>query len=215
MYVVVEAPTSTVQATDLDAVETTFVSDGALPALLPGYEPRAQQVDMARRVAHAQNDGRVQIVEAGTGTGKSLAYLLPSAMRALANGEQVAVSTRTIHLQQQLLRKDAPIARRLFGDELEVSLLKAAGTTFASESSSILSIVDEGMEAAERDGLLQIAEWAARPRTAPHGSPFVDRDLWESVQSNTEHTLRVGVPTTRPASTTAPGGKRRGPSFCS
>ena len=197
VYVVVEAPKSTMQATDLDAVETTFVSDGALPALLPGYEPRAQQVDMARRVAHAQNDGRVQIVEAGTGTGKSLAYLLPSAMRALANGERVAVSTRTIHLQQQLLRKDAPIARRLFGDELEVSLLKGRGNYLCKRKlEHRLSIVDEGMEAAERDGLLQIAEWAS---TTSDGSltdlPFVpDRDLWESVQSNTEHTLRVRCP---------------------
>ncbi|MCO4771330.1 MAG: helicase [Deltaproteobacteria bacterium] len=197
VYVVVEAPSVVSQDIDIEAVETTFVSEGALPAILPGYEPREQQLAMARGVAQAQNEGGIQVVEAGTGTGKSLAYLLPSAMRALANGERVAVATRTIHLQQQLLRADAPIARQLFGAELEVSLLKGRGNYLCKRKlEHRLSLLDGDTEPAERQGLLQIGEWA---ETTSDGSlsdlPFVpDRDIWESVQSNTEHTLRVRCP---------------------
>jgi len=197
VYVVVEAPSVTVQQTDLEAVETTFVSEGALPAILPGYEPREQQVAMARAVARAQNEGRIQIVEAGTGTGKSLAYLLPSAMRALANGERVAVSTRTIHLQQQLLRKDAPIARKLFGEDLFVSLLKGRGNYLCKRKlEHRLNSLDGSEEPTERQALLQIGEWAdATSDGSLTDLPFVpDRDIWESVQSNTEHTLRVRCP---------------------
>lgn len=197
VYVVVEPPSETIQATDLDAVNATFVSQDALPSVLPGYEPREQQLQMARAVAQAQNDGGILVVEAGTGTGKSLAYLLPAAMRALANGERVAISTRTIHLQQQLLRKDAPVARKLFGDDLEVSLLKGRGNYLCKRKlEHRLNVMDDTTEPTERQALLTIGAWAD---TTNDGSltdlSFVpDWDLWESVQSNTEHTLRVRCP---------------------
>jgi ATP-dependent DNA helicase DinG len=197
VYVVVEAPSETEKKTDLAAVEAAFTAAEGLPAMLPGYEPREQQLAMARAVAETQNGGSIQIVEAGTGTGKSLAYLLPAAMRALANGERVAVSTRTIHLQQQLLRKDAPIARKMFGDELEVSLLKGRGNYLCKRKlEHRLSSADDDMEPAERQALVEIGAWA---QTTSDGSltdlAFVpDHDLWESVQSNTEHTLRVRCP---------------------
>lgn len=197
VYVVVEPPSDTEQKTDLLAVETTFVAEGALPSVLPGYEPRDQQLVMARAVTETQNEGRILIVEAGTGTGKSLAYLLPAAMRALANGERVAISTRTIHLQQQLLRKDAPIARKLFGDDLEVSLLKGRGNYLCKRKlEHRLNVLDENVEPAEKQGLLEIAAWADKTSDGSLTDlSFVpDRDLWESVQSNTEHTLRVRCP---------------------
>ena len=197
VYVVVEPPDDTKQKTDISAVETTFVAEGALPSVLPGYEPREQQLAMARAVAETQNEARIQIVEAGTGTGKSLAYLLPAAMRALANGERVAVSTRTIHLQQQLLRKDAPVAQKLFGDDLEVSLLKGRGNYLCKRKlEHRLSVLDENVEPTERQSLLEIAAWADKTSDGSLTDlSFVpDRDLWESVQSNTEHTLRVRCP---------------------
>ena len=197
VYVVVEAPSDQHKPTAMDAVTAVFTDDSALPAILSGYEPREPQVRMARAVANAQNERRIQIVEAGTGTGKSLAYLLPSAMRCIANGERVAIATRTIHLQQQLLRKDSPIARQIFGQELEVALLKGRGNYLCKRKlGDRLKVLDPVAEPEEAAFLDQVAAWDQTTRDGSLSDlPFVpDRDLWELVQSNTEHTLRVRCP---------------------
>lgn len=79
----------------------------------PDFEQRTEQLDMARDVAEALQHGGTLIVEAGTGTGKSLAYLVPAALWALKTGNTVIISTHTINLQQQLEGKDVEFARRL------------------------------------------------------------------------------------------------------
>ena len=99
----------TITPIDADMVASMFSEGGALSQTLPGFEARAEQAQMAQAVAEAINDGERIIIEAGTGVGKSLAYLLPAALYAIANGKRVVISTNTINLQEQLLRKDAPI----------------------------------------------------------------------------------------------------------
>ena len=94
---------------DADMVASMFSEGGELSRALDGFEPRAEQVRMAQAVTEAINDGERIIIEAGTGVGKSLAYLLPAALYALANGKRVVISTNTINLQEQLLNKDVPI----------------------------------------------------------------------------------------------------------
>ena len=96
------------------------------------FEERPQQEEMAEAVAGAFSDGGHWLVEAGTGVGKSLAYLIPAALYALRNGTRVVVSTNTIALQEQLLGKDVPALREILReagaiaspDELRVALLK-------------------------------------------------------------------------------------------
>ncbi|MEJ7652168.1 MAG: DEAD/DEAH box helicase [Chloroflexia bacterium] len=104
---------------DLDELAQLFTPQGALANTFKGYEQRPQQVQMMRKVAEAFNDGKTLLVEAGTGTGKSLAYLAPVARWALQNGERVVISTDTINLQDQLYNKDVPDVRRAFGKEGE------------------------------------------------------------------------------------------------
>ncbi len=102
------------------------------PRAIQGFEERRQQREMALAVGRAFARGGHWMIEAGTGVGKSLAYLLPAALHALNNGERVLVSTNTINLQEQLLTQDVPALRRLLheagvitGDEdLRVSVLK-------------------------------------------------------------------------------------------
>ena len=94
---------------DVDMVASMFSEGGALSNALDGFEARAEQAQMAQAVTEAINDGERIIIEAGTGVGKSLAYLLPAALYALANGKRVVISTNTINLQEQLLKKDVPI----------------------------------------------------------------------------------------------------------
>ena len=93
----------------------------------PGWELREPQIDMCRAVAQALERRLNLVVEAGTGTGKSLAYLLPVLAHAASTGRQVYVSTYTINLQEQLLHKDLPLAARLLGVPLHATLLKGRG----------------------------------------------------------------------------------------
>jgi DNA polymerase-3 subunit epsilon/ATP-dependent DNA helicase DinG len=99
----------TVTPIDADMVASMFSDGGALSQSLDGFEARSEQAEMAQAVTEAINDGERIIIEAGTGVGKSLAYLLPAALYALANGKRVVISTNTINLQEQLLQKDVPI----------------------------------------------------------------------------------------------------------
>lgn len=85
----------------------------AAPSVFDGFEAREEQGKMAEAVRRAMAEGGHWLIEAGTGVGKSLAYLLPAAMHALRNGERVVISTNTIALQEQLIRKDIPALRRI------------------------------------------------------------------------------------------------------
>jgi DNA polymerase-3 subunit epsilon/ATP-dependent DNA helicase DinG len=96
------------------AVDAFFAADGDLAQHLGTlFERRTGQVDMAGQIAQAFNDGDHLLVEAGTGTGKSLAYLLPAALWALQNGQRVVIATNTLNLQDQLLEKEIPQVQAL------------------------------------------------------------------------------------------------------
>src|SRR3954470_17847329 len=101
-------------------METYFGREGRLSAALAGYEPRAEQGELAAEVAAALSDGEHLVAEAGTGTGKSLAYLIP----ALLSGQRVVVATATKALQEQLLTKDVPAAAAALGRKVRVAVLK-------------------------------------------------------------------------------------------
>lgn len=116
---------------DVNEVGELLGEQGPFAQVLPGFEYRVEQVEMGRSVAEAINEGQRLIVEAGTGVGKSLAYLLPAALYALENGRRVVVSTNTINLQEQLIAKDIPtlvdallVAYPGGAQELKFSLLK-------------------------------------------------------------------------------------------
>ena len=103
------------QALDARELAATLRAGGPLQRLHPGYEQRPGQVAMLQAVCDAFNDEVIVAAEAGTGIGKSLAYLIPAVAWAAANDERVVVSTATINLQQQLLAQDLPLAQRVLG----------------------------------------------------------------------------------------------------
>jgi ATP-dependent DNA helicase DinG len=108
-------------------LEAFFSPGGPLSRILAAYEHRAQQVEMSRAVASALADRGNLIVEAGTGVGKSLAYLLPAFLHAQGNEEPVVVSTYTINLQEQLLEKDIPLLESALGREIRAVVAKGRG----------------------------------------------------------------------------------------
>jgi DNA polymerase-3 subunit epsilon/ATP-dependent DNA helicase DinG len=110
----------------LDGLEVSKLVDreGTLSKNLVGYEHRPQQVTMTGYVAQAFTEGKQILVEAPTGVGKSLAYLLPAARFASDTGERVIISTNTIALQDQLINKDVPLVRETLGLDFSAAILK-------------------------------------------------------------------------------------------
>jgi len=101
-------PHEVIRPLNAEQLAETLQPGGEFDQHFQGFEHRAQQVQMLESVAEAFSQGKHLMVEAGTGIGKSLAYLIPSAYWALQNGERVVISTNTIALQDQLINKDIP-----------------------------------------------------------------------------------------------------------
>jgi len=107
-----------------DAICRMFARDGLLGRHLADYEERSEQTDMVYAVCEALNEGSHLLVEAGTGTGKSLAYLVPAIAWACTNRDKIVLSTNTRNLQEQLYRKDLPFLQKLLPGRFEPALLK-------------------------------------------------------------------------------------------
>jgi ATP-dependent DNA helicase DinG len=118
------APTMEPLSLDPEEVASYLEYGGPFSQHFPGYEHRPQQVEMLRVVTQALSEGRHLMVEAGTGTGKSMAYLIPAALFALENNTRVVISTNTIALQDQLINKDIPDLKAALGLDVRATVLK-------------------------------------------------------------------------------------------
>ncbi|HOA25565.1 MAG TPA: helicase C-terminal domain-containing protein [Aggregatilineales bacterium] len=117
-------PRHDIQPIDEEELVALVKPNGALSKALAGYEYRSQQVDMLRQVTRAFNRGQHMFIEAPTGVGKSLAYLLPAARFAVQNDARVVISTNTINLQEQLINKDIPQLTSALKLPVRVAVLK-------------------------------------------------------------------------------------------
>ena len=117
-------PHEVIRPLDAEQLAETLQPGGEFDQHFPGFEHRAQQVQMLQSVAEAFSQGKHLMVEAGTGIGKSLAYLIPAAYWALQNGERVVISTNTIALQDQLINKDIPDMMAALNLKVNASVLK-------------------------------------------------------------------------------------------
>ncbi|MBM4412773.1 MAG: DNA polymerase III subunit epsilon [Chloroflexi bacterium] len=111
-------PTGSSQVIQRSTIQRMFSTSGVLGRMFPGYEQRDAQVTMSQAVADGFNRSQHVIVEAGTGTGKGMAYLVPAALHAMEHGQRVVLATHTINLQDQLYFKDIPKLIEMFDAEL-------------------------------------------------------------------------------------------------
>lgn len=178
-------------------VLAVFQSGSTLASAVGEYEDRPQQRDMAAAVVRAINGDSIAVIEAGTGTGKSLAYLVPAVMHALRNKERIVVSTNTINLQEQLLNKDIPAVRSALGQDFAVELVKGRSNyvckrkaQFAAEELNAL------VEPEHRDELREVLSWAKSSQTGDRGELAVTPrpEVWERVESEADNCLRVRCP---------------------
>jgi ATP-dependent DNA helicase DinG len=184
IYVMVE-PVSAEEITYLDEekLEAAISDGGAVALQLPGFRVRPSQIDMLRQITRAFNGSRIAVAEAGTGVGKSFAYLIPALQWAAQNQERVVIATATINLQQQLVEHDLPLVQRAFGTDVRVALVKGRGNylcrrRMAERREEIELFDDQGSIAA-------LADWA---ETSPTGSRselpfFVSNEEWSQVNS--------------------------------
>ncbi len=170
-------------------VQRSFALDGPLAAAFgAGYEPRAGQVDMAQRVARALNQGDALMVEAGTGTGKTLAYLLPAAAWALANQRRVVIATNTITLQDQLIDKDIPQAQAAL-EALGMARPRAAVLKGRSNYICLRRLQQwrsgRRLNGAELSTLARILVWLPTTQTGDINelamNSQTDREVWQQV----------------------------------
>jgi ATP-dependent DNA helicase DinG len=198
LYVVLEPPEPDVhQPLDLDALTDELAPGGALAAGHPRYEDRPQQRELSRLIGELYNEGGVAVAEAGTGTGKSLAYLLPAVRWALRNGERTVVSTNTINLQEQLVGRDLPLLRRALGEPFRFALVKGR-SNYVSIRRALLASENAGLllDEQRQSELAALVEWSG---TTLDGSlsdlPFrPSPEVWDEVQSDTEVCLRARCP---------------------
>jgi ATP-dependent DNA helicase DinG len=184
-----------VQLVDEAHVRWLLGPEGPLARGLEGFEHRDGQIEMAVEVARALNEDRVVACEAGTGVGKSFAYLVPAILWALENHERVVVSTGTIHLQEQLVGKDLPFLAKVLPRSFDYALIKGRGNYACKRKIAELS--QEFLlvpEAGDREMLEELIAWS---KTTQDGSLSdlawtPPGDVWEKVMSETDKSLKVG-----------------------
>ena len=176
----------------IDGVRRVLGPGGALASELDGFEPRASQQQMADAVARVVGDGGVLLAEAGTGTGKTLAYLIP----AILSGRKVLVSTGTRNLQQQLIDKDIPILQRALGP-FRAACMKGRGNYLCLHRFEQARLDDRPRDTDTRVAMTLIEHWAPRTQTGdraeltdlPEELPF-----WHSIAATTENCLGSDCP---------------------
>src|SRR5690348_11244732 len=164
-----------------DNLADTFGSDGPLARALEGYEPRPGQLQMAQSIERGILEGLHTIVEAGTGVGKSLAYLVP----AVRSGKKVALSTGTIALQEQLVRKDIPLVEEALQRPLRVTLLKGRSHYLCRQK---LERMRADRLVAPSRSMQQIWEWAERTQSGDRAeiSFLPSPDEWERLDADAD-----------------------------
>ncbi|HEY8756314.1 MAG TPA: exonuclease domain-containing protein, partial [Candidatus Dormibacteraeota bacterium] len=176
---------------DLVATATSMVGPaGLLGRADSGYELREAQVEMTRAVAQTLQRRRRLIVEAGTGVGKSLAYLLPLALHA-RNGRRAVVATRTVTLQEQLLERDLPMVESILGTAVPAALLKGRNHQLSLRRwQRFLRSPDIGPHGADLDRIrfkLKLLAWLAVTDSGDRGELHLtthDEALWRHVESD-------------------------------
>lgn len=180
---------------DVDYVRWLFGVEGPFAKQLDGFEYREGQVEMAAEVASALNENRVVACEAGTGVGKSFAYLVPSILWALDNRERVIVSTGTINLQEQLVSKDLPFLEKVLPRDFGFALMKGRGNYGCkrkiNELGEEFDLFPEAPD--DQEMLRDLVAWAGTTRGGSRSDLMWSPPprVWEKVMSETDKSLKA------------------------
>ncbi|PYQ39788.1 MAG: helicase [Acidobacteria bacterium] len=174
-----------------------FGPRGLLARVLSTYEERAAQARLAQAVGQVLTEGGVLLAEAGTGTGKTLAYLLP----AVELGRRVVVSTGTKNLQEQLLNKDIPLLARALGRDLSVAVMKGRGNYLCLLRYKSFGQAGSFRRFDEIPLFRAVEDWAPRTETGDRGEveDLPDgADFWREISAASENCIGQACPDFEP-----------------
>jgi len=180
-------------------LDEVFGAGGALARVLPGWEPRLPQEEMAAAVGRTLEREESLVVEAGTGVGKSLAYLLPAALRAVRGARRVIVSTHTRALQEQLIHGDLPVVARVLGElglPFKSAMLMGADNYLCVQRLSRLRLQPDAASGEWAETLARLDEWSRRSDTG-HRSALpeaVPQSLWDKLARDSDVCLGPAGP---------------------
>lgn len=175
-----------------DHITQFFAQDGALSLVIDGYQPRDEQIEMAEAIALAIEEQDTLIVEAGTGTGKTFAYLVP----ALLSKKKTLISTGTKHLQDQLYEKDIPLLKKVIKHPISTALLKGRSNYLCLYRTKTLRARGRFENKKQVEQFFRIERFSQQD---PIGditqlSGITENELWSQVTSTTENCLHNECP---------------------
>lgn len=182
-------PSPTISRVDIDWLAALIEPGGLLPMSLSDYEYRPEQVEMLRHVAASLNEAQHTLIEAPTGVGKSLAYLIPSVHFAVRNNERVVISTNTINLQEQLLNKDLPLLQQALDVSFRAAVLKGRSNYLCPRR--LAALRRRGPTTPEEMHILaKILVWLVDDKTGDRGNislrGAVEGALWRRLSAEDE-----------------------------
>jgi len=188
VYAVME-PVLPKKTVKLDIKETSgyLSSGGPLSKISEFFEERPSQIELVKKITESFNENSVGVFEAGTGVGKSFAYLIPSMLWALANKERVVVSTGTINLQQQLAEKDIPLAEKIIGKRIKSVLVKGRQNYVCLRRLSD-AVNDRELFSEDTEVLNKISSWAKETGSGSRSDLSFNppENVWQRVNSEAD-----------------------------
>lgn len=189
VYVVTEVHNEKLVSID---VIPYFEKNGIISQVFSEFEYRKEQQEMADIIQKGFNEEKKVVVEAGTGTGKTLAYLIPGIEWAVKNKKRIVFSTNTINLQEQLLNKDIPLAKKVLGYDFKHMLVKGRGNYLCNRKfynylyGEKIDIDD--LSTMHKNQLNEIMKWGSKTETGDRAELTfeVDSQIWENFQSETD-----------------------------
>jgi ATP-dependent DNA helicase DinG len=181
---------------DPEDISKMLLPGGEISESLKEYEHRQGQIEMVEEVCECFNSNNVGVIEAGTGTGKSLAYLIPAALWSIKNKEKIVISTNTINLQEQLVKKDIPFIKKALNLNFKEVLVKGRGNYACLRKILKLSSQEELFDDDVSSYAEQILSWA---KNAKHGTKeeltLTGSDfLWDKIASERDLCIKNSCP---------------------
>lgn len=180
--------TSSEQLLNIESPDVFFSEDGLLKKEKADFQLRVQQKEMSEKVFEAFSKGQHLFAEAGTGTGKSYAYLYPAIIQAMLHAERVVISTQTIALQEQVYLKDLPYLEKILGLSLKKAIAKGRGNYLCLRK-ALMKRNEENMEDTEKEFFEKIKEWTDKKTDGDREElslSYKERLFWLKVSSSSD-----------------------------
>lgn len=182
-------------------IDDYFGENGIIHKNFGKFEVRREQYEMAKFIEKSMNENKKLIVEAGTGTGKTIAYLLPTLIYAIENNLKVIVSTNTINLQEQLINKDIPLLKKIIDEDFNYQIVKGRGNYLCKRKLYNLEVVDKETdtedEKKEKNIIRNLIEWDKKVTKTGDRNELkyeISNSIWEKVNSEADMCKGVKCP---------------------